>query len=75
MMRTNDEIWIRNHQSCAAVEISDSPGIIPCLIYTERQCRIALCLLCIWNAVPYVIYLIISLDENRLLVAIMELAV
>lgn len=45
MMRTNDEVWIRNHQSCTAIEISDTPGIVHRLIYAERQCGIAHCLL------------------------------
>jgi hypothetical protein len=55
MMCTNDEVWIRNHQTCAAMEISDTPGIVYRLIYAESQCGIARCLLRAWNAVPYLI--------------------
>ena len=74
-MRTNDEIWIGNHQSCAAIEISDTPGIVHRLIYGERQCRIARCLLRAWNAALYGIYSIFSLNEVRILSAIVELVV
>lgn len=73
VMRTNDKIWIRNYQSCAAIKKGDAPGIVHRFIYLEEQCRIAHCELRVWNTLPYVICRIDSLDETQSLVTMVEL--